>query len=88
MSPTDNLCKQFGPRSGQAKIWPVWIQTVLYSGGISERMFEKVDFEKNQQTTKKHAHFSSMQRVKTNDNTPDSIHLENVERFLPCLVLT
>ena len=31
----------------------IWIQTISHSDGIPERIFEKVDFEKNQQTTKK-----------------------------------
>ena len=52
VSYADNLCKQFGPRSGLTKrqagsgskpfaTLPVFV----------EEFFEKVDFEKNQQTT-------------------------------------
>ena len=31
----------------------IWIQTVRHSDGIPERIFQKMDFEKIQQTTKK-----------------------------------
>ena len=44
----------------------IWIQTVLHSDGISERIFEKVDFEKYQQTDrqqKKHEKLPSRLRV-------------------------
>ena len=41
----------------------IWIQTVWHFDGIPERIFQKVDFEKNQQTTKKHAKLPSRQRV-------------------------
>ena len=32
----------------------IWIQTVRHPDGMTERIFQKVDFEKNQLTTKKH----------------------------------
>ena len=41
----------------------IWIQSVWHSGGIPERIFEKVDFEKNQQTTTKHEKFPKGQRI-------------------------
>ena len=41
------------------------IQTVLHSGGIYlKEFFEKVDFEKNRQTTKKHEKLPSRQSVR------------------------
>ena len=35
----------------------ICVQSVLHSDGISERIFQKVNFEKNHQTTKKHEKF-------------------------------
>ena len=35
----------------------IWIQSVWHSDGIPERSLEIVEFEKNQQTTKKHENF-------------------------------
>ena len=61
MLSADNLCKQFGPRSGPTKLGPNWIQTVRNSDGIPERIFHKVDFEKNQQTAKMHEKSPSRQ---------------------------
>ena len=53
MTSADNLCKQFGPRSG-FKLF----DTLMV---ILKELFEKVDFEKNQQTTKKHGKLNSRQ---------------------------
>ena len=50
----DNLCKQFGPRSGLT--WcRAWSGSELFDSLMVflKEFFEKVDFEKNQQTTKK-----------------------------------
>ena len=45
----DNLCKQLRPR-----MWVlIWIQTIWHSDNVPERIFEKVTFEKSQQTTTK-----------------------------------
>ena len=57
MPSADNLCKQFGPRSGLTKLDVILILIVWYSDDSAERLFfvEKVNFEKNQRTTKKHA---------------------------------
>ena len=39
VSTADNLCKQFGPRSGPTKLLVlIWIQTVLLSGSIPEML--------------------------------------------------
>ena len=38
-----------------------WIQTVCHSGGIPETIFQKVDFEKNQQTANTQSLHSSRQ---------------------------
>ena len=64
MSSADNLSKQFGPRSGPTKR-RTWSGSKLFDLLIIFLIeyFEKVDFEKNQQTTKKDAKFPSMQRV-------------------------
>ena len=43
MSPADNFCKQFGTRAVSKLFVIVFLK----------EFFEKVDFEKNQQTTKK-----------------------------------
>ena len=48
--------------SGLIRIQTVWSQMVKNSPFLKE-FFEKVDFEKNQQTTKQHAKLPSRQRV-------------------------
>ena len=50
----DNLCKQFGPKSGPTfGLSLIWIQTVRHSDGIFlKEFYKKVDIEKNQQITK------------------------------------
>ena len=61
----DNFCKQFGTRSGPT-------ERLTCSGSklfdtlmvFLKEFFEKVDFEKNQQTTKKHEKLPRRQRVK------------------------
>ena len=55
----DNLCKQFGPRSGPTKNW-AWSESKWYDC-IGERIFRKSWFWKNQQTTKTHKKLPSMQ---------------------------
>ena len=52
VSSADNFCKQFGPRSCLKKIASPGSQ-MFDSDGIPEGIFKKVDFEKNQQMTKK-----------------------------------
>ena len=60
----DNLCKQFGPRSCSMnrragsgfKLFDILVVFL-------KEFLEKVYFEKNQQTTKKHEKLASMQRV-------------------------
>ena len=53
MLSVDNLCKQIGPRSGPIKCQAlIWIKSVSHWDDIPERIFQKVDFEKNQQMTK------------------------------------
>ena len=67
VSSADNLCKQFGPRSGL-----IWIQAVGQSDGIPGRIFRKKnDFEKNQPMRKKHAKLPSRQRVNHDYIGPD-----------------
>ena len=54
-SSADNFCKQFGPRSGLTESW-AWSGSKLVDTLIVflKEFFElKVDFEKNQRTTKK-----------------------------------
>ena len=51
-SGADNLCKQFGPRSGPKKCG-AWSGFNLFDTQIVLlKVFEKNDFEKNQQSTK------------------------------------
>ena len=45
----------------------IWVQTVWHSNGIPEIIFQKVDFEKNQQMTKKYTNLPIMPRVSTSD---------------------
>ena len=58
MLSADNFCKQFGPRSGptkrQAPSGSNLFDTLIV---FLKEFVEKVDFEKNQQTTKKHENF-------------------------------
>ena len=55
----DNFCKQFGPRSGptNGRAWSGFklFDTLMV---FLKEFFEKADFERNQQTTKKHEKFS------------------------------
>ena len=64
VSSADNLCKQFGPRSGPTKC-RAWSGSKLFDilKCIPERFFPKSWFEKNQQTTKKNAILPRRQRV-------------------------
>ena len=67
MSSADNLCAQFGPRSGLHKVGPdLDSGSKLFDTSMIflKEFFEKDDFEKNQQTTKKHAKLPRMQRIK------------------------
>ena len=57
MLSADNLCKQFGPRSGPTNVGPDLDQNYLTLMVFLKYFFDKVDFEKNQQTTKKHENF-------------------------------
>ena len=43
MSSADNICKEFGPRSGPSGL--IWIQTVWHSNGILDFFIEKVEIE-------------------------------------------
>ena len=55
MSSADDLCKQFGPRSGPTKC-RAWSGSKQFDTLMvfPKEFFEKVDFEKNQQTAKNH----------------------------------
>ena len=55
----DNFCKQFGSRSGPTK-GRAWSGSKLFDTQMIflTDSFRKVDFEKKQQTTKKHAKIS------------------------------
>ena len=65
MLSADNLCKQFGPRSGPTKC-RAWSGSKLFNNLMVflKEFFKKVDFEKNLQTTKKHPKLPSRQRAK------------------------
>ena len=63
LSSADNLYKQFGPRSGRTNVGPGPDPKRLTLWVFLKEFFEKVYFEKNQQTTKKHGKLPSMQRV-------------------------
>ena len=64
VAPADNFCKQLGPRSGPTKCralsWSKLFDTLMV---FLKESFEKVDFEKNQQTTKKHEKLPRGQKV-------------------------
>ena len=64
MLSADNFCKQFVPRSGPT-FCRAWSGSNLFETqiGVSKESFEKVDFEKNQQTTKQHKKFPGGQRL-------------------------
>ena len=65
VSSADNFCKQFRSRSGLTKC-QAWSGSKLFDTLIKylKEFFQKIDFEKNQQTTKKHAKLPSRQSVK------------------------
>ena len=62
VSSADNLCKQFGPRSGGTKCW-AWSGSNLLDTEMVflKEFFEKFEFEKNQLTAEKHEKFPSGQ---------------------------
>ena len=63
MSSADNHYKQFGPRQSVGPdLDPNCLTLIVYPKESSK----KVDFENNQQTTKKHEKLPSRQRVKEN----------------------
>ena len=61
MPSADNLCKQFGSRSGPTKC-RAWSGSKLFDTLMVflKEFFEKEDFEKNQKTTQKHTKLPSM----------------------------
>ena len=60
----DNLCKQFGPRSDPTSCRSGYDSKLFdIMKVLLKEFFAKVDFEKNQQTTKKHAKLPSRHRV-------------------------
>ena len=60
-----HICKQIGPRSGPTKRRAGSGSNMFDTQMVFLKdFFEKVDFEKNQQTTKKHKKFPRGQRVK------------------------
>ena len=69
VSSSDKFCKHFGPRWGPPKR-RAWSRSNLFDTQMlfQKEFFEKVDFEKNQQTTKKHENFPRRQRVKSEEN--------------------
>ena len=62
VSSTDNICKQFGLRSGPTKC-RAWSGSKLFDTLMVflKEFFKKADSEKNQQTTKKHEKLPSRQ---------------------------
>ena len=59
-----NFCKQIGPRLGLTKRQALSGSNLFGTQMVLLKvLFEKVDFEKNQQRTKKHEKFSRGQRV-------------------------
>ena len=71
VSSADNLCKQFGPRSG--RMFCIKLFDTLMVFLKNKNIFNKVDFEKHQQTTRKHSKFTSRQIV------------ESLIMLLPCI---
>ena len=65
MLSADSFCKQFAPWSGTTKR-QAWSGSNLFDTQVVflQECFENVDFEKIQQTTKKHEEFPRGQRVK------------------------
>ena len=66
MSFVDNLCKQFGPRSGPT-LCRAWSGSNVFATLMVflKEFFKNVNFEKNQRTTKKRVKLHSIQRVAT-----------------------
>ena len=65
MPSADNICKQFGPRLGPTKC-RAWSGSKLFDTLMvfPTEFFQKVDFEKNRQTTNKHEKSNSRQTVR------------------------
>ena len=74
------VCKQFGPDQARQNGWPDLNPNCLTLIVYLKEFFEKIDFEKNQQTTKKREKFPRGQRVK-------GCMLMNLITILLCIVL-
>ena len=83
MSSADNFCKQFGPRSG-----PTFCRACSGSKLFDTQMvflkefLEKDEFEKKQQTTKKHKKFPRGKGVNAHVMVPYKLSFYVFVRFL------
>ena len=77
----DNLCKKFGPRSGSTKCW-AWSWSKLYDTpkAFLKDFFEKVDFERYQQTTKNRENYPGCKELLFNHN-PNFLFFEPVHEI-------
>ena len=82
MSSTDNRCKQFVPRSG-LNVRPDMDQNYLTLVVFLKELFEKVDFEKNQQTTNSMKKLPRMQKVKLEYRWAHLLALRLIYSILP-----
>ena len=83
MSSADNFCKQFGPRSGPTKRRALSGSNLFDTQMVFlKEFFKKVDFEKNQQTTKKHEKFPRGQKFNNEIAPLDWLHMGfKVQRY-------
>ena len=63
----------------------IWIPTDCHSYSIPERIFQKVNFEKSQQMTKKHAKFPAFKELKT---IKDIEQLESVTKLAEAIQIS
>ena len=83
VSSADNLCKQFGSRSGPTECPSDLDADCLSLMLLLKEFFEKVDFENNLQTTNNPEKLPRMQRGKiTNDSSKGSVFLYIVTKPL------
>ena len=77
MSSVDNVSKQFGPRSGPKICWALSESNLFGTQMVFQKeFFEKVDLEKNQQTTQNMTNFQGGRELSKEfdcDKAPPSV---------------
>ena len=84
VSSAENLCKQFGPRSGPTRRW-AWSVFKLHGTLMVflKEAFVKVNFENNQQTTKSMHNYPACLVDKSSSENSKSLFTFSVKKLVP-----